>query len=84
MITVVTPTARQKSVAATFWLTLLLGPFGAFYVSVSWGLIWLAIFVLALFIPGVSFLIAIPFLVFFSIRKVKAENDALLVVQTAA
>jgi hypothetical protein len=77
MMTVVTRAARQKSVTATFWLTLLLGPFGAFYVSVSWGLIWLAIFVLALFIPGVSFLIAIPFLVFFSIRKIKAENAAL-------
>jgi hypothetical protein len=77
MMTVVTRAARQKSVTATFWLTLLLGPFGAFYVSVSWGLIWLAIFVLALFIPGVSFLVAIPFLVFFSIRKIKTQNAAL-------
>jgi hypothetical protein len=77
MITFVTTAARQESVTATFWLTLLLGPFGAFYVSVSWGLIWLAIFVLALFIPGVSFLVAIPFLVLFSIRKIKTENAAL-------
>ena len=64
----------RKSVAATFWLTLLLGPFGAFYLSAGWGLVWLAIFAVALLIPGVSFLIAIPFLVVLSVRKVKAEQ----------